>query len=108
DIPRTDYAVLLSTRYRHALLDLAAGRPGVEETLGDIQKHCQDTTPGRIRPLEKVPSEAAPALVDGGDPAELSRALQVSLQGGVGGQTVIFGRARVRSADLRQGLKVMK
>lgn len=105
DVPRTDYAVLLATRYRHALRDVRAGRlAGVEAVLAEVLARGRDATPARRRPFERVAAGELPRFEDGGDRSGLARALRIARRRLSGGGTVVFGTGRVRAADVARGV----
>jgi membrane-bound lytic murein transglycosylase A len=103
DRPRTDYAVLLASRYRHALLDRAAGKD-VSKELEEIHERCADRAPAQARPLEKVPAGEVPRLIDGADLKGLAKALSLAAENG-GGGLVPFGTQKVRASDLAKGAR---
>jgi len=101
DRPRTDYAVLLATRYRHAKREAGAER---EAHLAEILARCEDRAKAHARPLEKLAWDAVPSLEDGGDRAGLARALEAAARE-AGAGTVTFGTQKVRGADLARGAR---
>ena len=106
DRPRTDYAVLLASRYRHAKKERAAGRDVTQE-LAAILARCEDRAAARARPLEKVDWKDVPPLTDGGDLRGLARAL-AQAAGETGGGSVAFGTGHVRGPDLARGAKRLR
>jgi membrane-bound lytic murein transglycosylase A len=118
DVPRTDYAVLLATRYRHVLRALprspATGAVGAtvpataRAELDEVLERCRDPAGSHLRPLARVATDRVPDLVDGGDRESLVVALRASVarlerQGG----SVVFGTRRVRAADVARGSRTL-
>jgi membrane-bound lytic murein transglycosylase A len=106
DIPRTDYAVLLSTRYRHALQE-GKGEPD-PAVLSDILERCQDRASPPIQDLEAVDWKGV-ELVDAGSTASLLSALASAMKAlGGAGKLVRLGTREVRTEDLLRGVKKLK
>ena len=105
DRPRTDYAVLLATRYRHARRALARGED-VSAELGRILERALDPARAVPRALERVEWDQVPALVDGGDLSLLARALGPAA--GRGGGSGAFGTQQVSGADLARGARRLR
>lgn len=103
DRPRTDYAVLLATRYRHARGAMAAGKD-VRAELTEILERCQDKARSEPMAFEPVDWAAVPALVDGGDLSLLARALAPAAARS-GGGSVSFGTQKVSAGDLARGAR---
>lgn len=106
DTFRTNDAVLLSSRYRQALLAREAGRPGIEAELEDILRRCSSPDKARTLPLVRVAPEECPAFVDDGDPALLERAILSARKrlSRSSKTTLVMGSGRVRVVDLIRGL----
>lgn len=103
DRPRTDYAVLLATRYRHARRALKAGKDVTRE-LEAILARCLDPAKSVPMALEPVDWADVPPLIDGGDLELLARAL-APVAARSGGGAVSFGTQKVSAGDLSRGAR---
>ncbi|MBI4862646.1 MAG: MltA domain-containing protein [Candidatus Riflebacteria bacterium] len=107
DQHRTDYAVLLSTRLRHAARE---GGPGADLELRRILELCRESRPYRPLPLGRPPRNRQPLLVDGGS-LESLRAVLDSARRSLSrarGTVVPFGTGRVPAGDLLRGVQTLR
>lgn len=100
DRPRTDYAVLLATRYRHARRAMKAGQD-VSRELEEILARALDPAKSVPMALEPVDWADVPPLIDGGDLELLARALAPAAR--TSGGAVSFGTQKVSASDLGRG-----